>query len=117
MSYEALRWFHLGLVCAHTIYNEKLYIFAGYGWKGCYLNDLYEFDFATRVWEQLTFAKNQQPPERHSMSFALYNDKWYMFGGIGPNGQRSNELFSYDFGTQPPEPLFAHLSFCPFDPK
>jgi hypothetical protein len=86
-------------VCAHAIYNDKLYIFAGYGWKGCYLNDLYEFDFTTRVWEQLTFPKNQQPPERHSMSHAIYNDKWYMFGGIGPNGQRSNELFAFDFST------------------
>lgn len=58
-----------------------------------------DFYAATCVWEQLTFPKNQQPPERHSMSFAVYNDKWYMFGGIGPNGQRSNELFSFDFSA------------------
>jgi len=40
-------WFWVRLVCASVVYKNSLWIFAGYGWKGCYLNDLYEFSFGT----------------------------------------------------------------------
>jgi len=37
----------LFLVCASVVYNNALWIYAGYGWKSCYLNDLFKFSFGT----------------------------------------------------------------------
>ncbi len=98
-----------------TMYNNKLYLMGGVYYSGShtFYTDLWEFDFATTTWTQIS---NACPSGRGSSTLSVYNDKLYMLGGYSL-GSYHNDFIIYDFTTStwsvlttPLPPLSDHSS-------
>lgn len=62
-------------------YNNSFYIFGGFDGTSR-VNDFYEFDFTTMMWNEIVFSGHAAPPSpRHSHSVVLYMDSMFVFGG------------------------------------
>lgn len=65
------------------------------------MNDLWEFDLASEIWNQIELSPNSyQPMARSGHTANLFNDKMYIFGGIFEITKELSELLVYDFATQ-----------------
>jgi len=94
-----------GTRCSHgaTVYNDGRYsrmtVFGGYAiekaeetCKG-YLNDLYEFQFATKNWKRV-HATGKVPSPRSRFKMAAHKDSIYLFAGWN-SSMHFNTLFRY----------------------
>ncbi|KAJ5073642.1 kelch domain-containing protein [Anaeramoeba ignava] len=77
-------------------YKKKFYIFGGVPSNQRRFNDLWSFDIESNEWEEIK-PKGKIPFARSSHSSLLHNDKMYIFGGLGKNIIRRNDLWYFDF--------------------
>lgn len=65
-----------------AVYNDKLYVFGGYGIDHVILNITYEYDPSTGIWA----SKANMPTERWGMIAVEFNGLIYVFGGTANSG-------------------------------
>ena len=86
---------------ASCVVNHKLYVFGGRTGiemgEGS-LNDLYEYDTETNIWNQLkpNLISNENPPPRSYHTMTSLKNKLYVFGGCSADHGRLNDLFEFD---------------------
>ncbi len=81
-----------------VVYNDKLWIFAGYG--NLRLNDMWFIQLNNanlKSWKEIE-QKGSQPPTVCNFTFAVVQDAMYTFSGQSGN-KTSNTLFKFDFKT------------------
>ena len=98
-------------VMAMTAWQGKLYIWGGRDTQDRdpqFYNDLWEFDSAKQQWRCLQEndpGAMDRPSARYGMGAAREGDRWYLFGGFGPegdflpeevNGPQLNDLWCLD---------------------
>ncbi|KAG1047224.1 hypothetical protein G6F43_010318 [Rhizopus delemar] len=81
-----------------AVYENKLYIFGGMNASHLY-NDIWCFDFITKVWNQVE-AVGYIPAPREGCAAALVNDTIYIFGGRGMNGFILGDLYAFRIKSQ-----------------
>ncbi|EIE86980.1 hypothetical protein RO3G_11691 [Rhizopus delemar RA 99-880] len=81
-----------------AVYENKLYIFGGMNASHLY-NDIWFFDFITKVWNQVE-AVGYIPAPREGCAAALVNDTIYIFGGRGMNGFILGDLYAFRIKSQ-----------------
>lgn len=54
-----------------------------------FADDLWEFDFNTKVWAKVTYMGTTVPPRRAAHAAALIGDAVWIYGGTGPNPESS----------------------------
>jgi len=82
-----------------VVWKDKLFTFGGWnGFSKTWFNDVYKFDFATKVWSKVN-AQGTIPPQRTSHTAVVWQNKMYTFGGF--SGERYlNDLFQFDLETE-----------------
>lgn len=62
-------------------YSNSFYIFGGFDGTSR-VNDFYEFDFTTMMWNEIISSGHSAPPSpRHSHSVVVHMDSMFVFGG------------------------------------
>lgn len=87
----------------HTaiVYKDSMYVFGGGGRDLGATADLYQYNFETNEWKNITNNTQQTPTAHIQHSAVVYKDKMYIFGGFDSFLQEySNELYEYDFLTR-----------------
>lgn len=79
-----------------TTYGDSMFIFGGKDQDNNKLNDLWEFNFSTYLWEQIV-ADGPPPLRRSGHSSCLYKDCMLIFGGIHEVTQELDDLVVFDF--------------------
>jgi N-acetylneuraminic acid mutarotase len=82
-----------------VVWENKLIVFGGWnGFSKTWFNDLYEFNFDTKVWRQID-AKGKVPVQRTSHSAVVYKNKMYIFAGF--SGEHYlNDIHELDLETE-----------------
>ncbi|KAF4698729.1 Leucine-zipper-like transcriptional regulator 1, partial [Perkinsus olseni] len=113
-------WFDAGVQCraASVVYNDALYVLGGYGGSGR-LDDLFKFDFNTRLWSQV-HTKGETPTGRENNGAVVIKNNMYLFGGYsGYNWLNDFHCFNFDTSTwapvevkagSPPSTRFGYVS-------
>lgn len=72
----------------HTVahYKNSIFLLGGHGKK----LDLHKFDITNRRWEAITVNNT---PKRYSHTMEIFEDKLYVFGGIGINYENEVNVF------------------------
>lgn len=65
-----------------TLYNNKLYVFGGYGQANNVFGDLCCYDIETNIWSKPK-PKGTAPKPRFAHSAALAGNRLFLFGGTG----------------------------------
>ena len=79
-------------VMSMTAWQGQIYVWAGRDTQDRnpqFYNDLWRFDPDTRVWTCLgenDFGAANRPSARYGQGSARIGDRWYVFGGFGPQG-------------------------------
>ena len=77
-----------------AVIGNNLYIFGG--WNGYVrLRDLYQLDFDSLEWKELTIEEDIPSPSA-GMSLCGIKNKLYLFGGSGPSASCYNDLLIFD---------------------
>ena len=88
---------------AQASIGTKVYIFGGrqsITMDEAPLNDLYSFDLATKIWENISVPSSGSVPSPRSFhKMVSVGKKLYIFGGCGAGG-RMADLHSYDVETK-----------------
>ena len=88
---------------ARTSIGTKVYIFGGrqsITMDEAPLNDLYSFDLATKIWENISVPSSGSVPSPRSFhKMVSVGKKLYIFGGCGAGG-RMADLHCYDVETK-----------------
>lgn len=103
--------------------SKSMYYFSGVAYDGSYRYGLHRFYYDEIVdsWRVAQQQVYNSPDPRSSYGSFFYNNTYYIYGGIGPNGIY-NDIWSYDivgeYWTQiasnqlvPPRYSFAYTSF------
>lgn len=94
---------------AGDIYQDKVYIFGGICMFNFQLqNSVFSFDLITQECRK-ELCQGYIPSPRHYHTLTTYNDKLYLFGGVGGIIHHQN-LFRFDGGTH-------YNELIEFDPK
>ncbi|KAF4662440.1 Leucine-zipper-like transcriptional regulator 1 [Perkinsus chesapeaki] len=103
---------------ASVVYKDALYVLGGYGGSGR-LDDLFRFDFNTRLWSQV-HTKGETPTGRENNGAVVIGNKMYLFGGYsGYNWLNDFHYFCFDTSTwapvevkegSPPSTRFGYVS-------
>ncbi|KAF4744108.1 Leucine-zipper-like transcriptional regulator 1, partial [Perkinsus olseni] len=103
---------------ASVVYNDALYVLGGYGGSGR-LDDLFKFDFNTRLWSQV-HTKGETPTGRENNGAVVIKNNMYLFGGYsGYNWLNDFHCFNFDTSTwapvevkagSPPSTRFGYVS-------
>ncbi|KAH7821579.1 uncharacterized protein MONOS_7837 [Monocercomonoides exilis] len=87
-------------------YGDSFFVFGGRNPEtGEIFNDLYGWGTDINQWERITPKGNSEtPPARELASLCCETDRFFIFGGLGPNAQTgkvepSNELWEFSFRT------------------
>jgi N-acetylneuraminic acid mutarotase len=84
---------------AAVVYGNKMYVFGGFSGEE-YLNDLYEFDFETENWTDISgLCKGDIPAPRSRFCAAVHGDCMYLLGGWNKVGY-FNDFYMYNFNTR-----------------
>ncbi|KAJ5067614.1 kelch repeat protein [Anaeramoeba ignava] len=76
-------------------HKGKIYLFGGCVNSKSRLNDTWKFDTSIEKWEEIeTFGT--KPIGRSSHTSIIHDNKMLIFGGLGDNRKRQNDLFSLD---------------------
>ncbi|MDE3001361.1 MAG: hypothetical protein OXU79_19975 [Gemmatimonadota bacterium] len=110
-------------VMSMTAWENRLYVWAGRDTQDRdpqFYNDLWCFDPATCAWTCLAendLTAADRPSARYGQGSARIGDRWYIFGGFGPqgtfmpeevNGPQLNDLWRLDLSTGEWTCLQAH---------
>jgi len=99
-----------------VVHNHKLILFGGFDGSK-WLNDMYEFDFHTKIWRQIAPPLGQLPSVRSCPAWAKDDTHVYIQGGYD-GVTRKSDFFSCDLATYrwtqmpsagtPPSPRYFH---------
>jgi N-acetylneuraminic acid mutarotase len=97
--------------------NGNLYIFGGMvPGDPNPQNELWEYDYATSTWSQVS-AAGSLPPGRHSHTAVAQDSKMLIYGGAGAGGRPQSDLWEYNadgnnwnnvFAQCPPSARHSH---------
>mmetsp|Transcript_33785 Transcript_33785/g.62533 ORF Transcript_33785/g.62533 Transcript_33785/m.62533 type:complete len:627 (-) Transcript_33785:73-1953(-) len=106
-----------------VVHNNKFVLFGGFDGSR-WLNDMYEFDFATKTWTEIR-ARGQLPSVRSCPAWAKDDTHVYIHGGYD-GVERKADFFACDLATYtwtempcrgtPPSPRYFH-SCCLYGNK
>ena len=106
-----------------VVHNNKFVLFGGFDGSR-WLNDMYEFDFATKTWTEIR-ARGQLPSVRSCPAWAKDDTHVYIQGGYD-GVERKDDFFACDLATYtwtempcrgtPPSPRYFH-SCCLYGNK
>jgi N-acetylneuraminic acid mutarotase len=108
---------------ASVVHNNQLLLYGGYGGLGR-LEDLWSFDFESKLWTQIEYEGNGPGP-RENNGVVVMDNCLYVFGGY--NGyQWLNDLHQFDLAKRrwrlieprgtPPSSRFGYVSAAFHDP-
>ena len=86
-----------------TVNNNLMYLYGGHsryysgGQVDEVTNYLYSYNPETNYWQYI--STGNQGPKRHGAAVETHNDKMYVIGGKDENGDRTNSVWAFDFGT------------------
>ncbi len=110
-------------VTSMTAWQDRIYVWGGRDTQDRdpqFYNDLWCFDPATAAWTCLAendFGAANRPSARYGHGSARIGDRWYVFGGFGPqgtfmpeevNGPQLNDLWRLNLGIGDWTCLHAH---------
>ncbi|MFQ6106557.1 MAG: Ig-like domain-containing protein [Thermoplasmata archaeon] len=85
-----------GPVMAYDSTRDVFIMFGGH--NGTYLNDTWEYDYATNSWTEISTSSAPSGREWSSLAYDSGNDVFVLFGGFGPGPL--SDTWEYDPGTQ-----------------
>ena len=78
-----------------------MYLFGGRDEDNAKLNDLWRFDIATNVWQEVKPSDGKYPLERSGHAADIYEGQYMIvFGGIYEITKELNDLHIFDFGKR-----------------
>eukprot|EP01103_Thecamoeba_quadrilineata_P010957 TRINITY_DN2503_c0_g1_i1.p1 TRINITY_DN2503_c0_g1~~TRINITY_DN2503_c0_g1_i1.p1 ORF type:complete len:251 (-),score=33.76 TRINITY_DN2503_c0_g1_i1:101-784(-) len=90
--------------------NTSILLFGGTENTWAKKNDLWEFNYATKKWENIETQTQPPPVKDHAAEF--YNGKMYVFGGLVGNDP-TNSLWVFDYKEKKWEEIATDDSFPP----
>lgn len=79
-----------------VLHDNNLYIFAGEGKDGEYLNDMWMFNLSRKVWTEIKASNSDIPAGRSGHNMIVNKDMFYIFGGKRGNLRETNEFWRFD---------------------
>lgn len=80
--------------------ESSMFLFGGY--DGDYCNDLYNFNFSTRLWKKINY-QGVVPTRRYDHGMAPIDNGFVLYGGYVKNGKShlNNDLFEFKIEIEP----------------
>jgi N-acetylneuraminic acid mutarotase len=78
-----------------VVHGNSFYVFGGFDGTSR-VNDLFEFEFSTKCWQQISSRRETLPPSpRHSHSALVFENSLFIFGGY--DGSYRSDFHEFDF--------------------
>jgi hypothetical protein len=81
-------------------FENNLYVFAGEGNDGKYLNDMWMYDINGNKWTEIKYANTEIPLGRSGLSMVLFKNLFYIFGGKTGGLNETNEFWKFNPSTK-----------------
>lgn len=81
-----------------VVKDGKMYVFFGMGDSNA-LDDIWEYDPATKEWTQIVPVSSNNPVARFDHSATISGSVVWIAGGLDNNGNPLNDLWYYSFGS------------------